>query len=156
MMVEYYYCRSDIVLSCNPVVRKNKDSFADNLKFKFAPRMTRASSRNVDKLCTKFQVFCKRIFAFSHYYCHTLISTHIKTSISSYTVSAMRECSFMQVKTLRGHEKEVTDAVVLGGSQENWENPKPSLVVSISSDGSVKAWDVLQVLLIIEQSKNRS
>ena len=52
------------------------------------------------------------------------------------------------MKTLRGHEKDITDAVVIGGSRVNWENPKPPLVVSISSDGSIKAWDVLQVLLI--------
>lgn len=51
----------------------------------------------------------------------------------------------LQVKTLRGHEKEIVDAVVIGGSQVNWENPKPPLVVSLSTDGSVKAWDILQV-----------
>ena len=51
----------------------------------------------------------------------------------------------VQVKTLRGHEEKITDAVVIGGAQVNWENPKPPLVVSISSDGSIKAWDVSQV-----------
>ena len=49
------------------------------------------------------------------------------------------------MKTLRGHEKDITDAVVIGGSQVDWENPKPPLVVSIDSAGSVKAWDVLKV-----------
>ena len=49
------------------------------------------------------------------------------------------------MKTLRGHDKEIVDAVVIGGSQVNWENPKPPLVVSMSTDGSVKGWDVLQV-----------
>ena len=55
------------------------------------------------------------------------------------------------MKTLRGHEKEITDAVVIGGSQVNWENPKPPLVVSLSTDGSVKAWDVLQVYTMQRQ-----
>lgn len=52
------------------------------------------------------------------------------------------------MKTLRGHEKDITDAVVIGGGRVNWEDPKPPLVVSLSSDGSVKAWDVLQVKLV--------
>ena len=72
-----------------------------------------------------------------------------------------------QVKTLRGHESDITDAAIIGDSRVNWENPKPPLVISLSSNpvlglgiglrlgvsvpettsdqGSVKAWDVLQV-----------
>ena len=61
----------------------------------------------------------------------------------------MCDLRFLQAKTLCGHEKEIAAAVVIGGSRVNWENPKPPLVVSMSTDGSVKAWDVLQVLHII-------
>ena len=32
-----------------------------------------------------------------------------------------------------------------GGGDINWENPSHPLVVSLSSDGCVKAWDVTQV-----------
>ncbi len=50
-----------------------------------------------------------------------------------------------QVKTLRGHEKDITTAHVIGGGGVNWENPQPPLVVSLSQDSCVKAWDVSQV-----------
>ena len=32
-----------------------------------------------------------------------------------------------------------------GGGGVNWENPSPPMVLSLSSDGCVKAWDVIQV-----------
>ena len=72
----------------------------------------------------------------------------------------------MQVKTLKGHESDITDAVIIGDSRVNWENPKPPLVISLASNpvsgigirplgvlvpettsdqGSVKGWDLLQV-----------
>ena len=31
------------------------------------------------------------------------------------------------------------------GEDVNWENPSPPFVISLSSDGTVKAWDVMQV-----------
>ena len=31
------------------------------------------------------------------------------------------------------------------GGDVNWENLSPPLVISLSSDGCVKAWDVMQV-----------
>ena len=49
------------------------------------------------------------------------------------------------MKTLRGHEKDITTAYVIGGGGVNWENPLPPLVVSLSQDNCVKAWDVSQV-----------
>lgn len=49
------------------------------------------------------------------------------------------------MKTLRGHEQDVTAAVVIAGGKVNWENPSPPLVVSLSADGCVKAWDIMQV-----------
>ncbi|CAI8007365.1 hypothetical protein GBAR_LOCUS5169 [Geodia barretti] len=52
-----------------------------------------------------------------------------------------------RVRTLRGHEKDIVSVAVLretGGGDINWENPSHPLVVSLSGDGSVKAWDVTQ------------
>ena len=50
------------------------------------------------------------------------------------------------MKTLRGHEREITAAAVIGGGGSvNWDNPQPPLVISLSADGCVKAWDVIQV-----------
>ena len=49
---------------------------------------------------------------------------------------------------MRGHEKDIVSVAVLretGGGDINWENPSHPLVVSLSGDGSVKAWDVTQV-----------
>ena len=54
-----------------------------------------------------------------------------------------------QVKTLRGHEQDITAAVVIAGGNVNWENPSPPLVVSLSADGCVKAWDIMQVWVYI-------
>ena len=55
----------------------------------------------------------------------------------------------LQVRTLRGHESEIVSAVVMsgrgGGGDVDWENPAPPVVVSLSDDGCVKAWDVMQV-----------
>ena len=54
----------------------------------------------------------------------------------------------LQVRTLRGHETDIVSVVVLGerGTGDiNWENPSHPTVVSLSTDGSVKAWDVTQV-----------
>ena len=53
--------------------------------------------------------------------------------------------NYWQVKTLRGHEKDITTAHVIGGGGVNWENPQPPLVVSLSQDSCVKAWDISQV-----------
>jgi len=49
------------------------------------------------------------------------------------------------MKTMRGHEQDITAAVVVAGGSVNWENPSPPLVVSLSADGCIKAWDVMQV-----------
>ena len=55
-----------------------------------------------------------------------------------------------KVRTLRGHEKDVIKvACVGGGGGVNWENPTPPVVISLSTDGCVKAWDVLQVSIYI-------
>ena len=55
----------------------------------------------------------------------------------------------LQVRTLRGHESDIVSAVVMsgrgGGGDVDWENPAPPVVVSLSTDGCVKAWDVMQV-----------
>ena len=61
-----------------------------------------------------------------------------------------------KVKTLRGHEQEVQSAIVIGGARVNWERPSPPLVVSCSSDGAVKAWDVLQVCLVYTHTQHSS
>ena len=52
---------------------------------------------------------------------------------------------FLQVKTLRGHEADIQSVEVVGGGRVSWEDPRPPLLVSLAGDGSVKAWDVLQV-----------
>ncbi len=49
------------------------------------------------------------------------------------------------MKTLRGHQSRIVAAEVVGGRSVDWEDPKPPLVVSLSADMAVKAWDVLQV-----------
>ena len=55
----------------------------------------------------------------------------------------------LKVRTLRGHETDIVSVVCLegrgGGGGVNWENPLPPVVVSLSADGCVKAWDVQQV-----------
>ena len=38
------------------------------------------------------------------------------------------------------------------GENVNWENPSPPLVISLSSDGTVKAWDVIQVRTLTRTS----
>ena len=55
-------------------------------------------------------------------------------------------CFLLKVRTLRGHETDIVSVVCLGGGVGvNWENPLPPVVVSLSADGYVKAWDVQQV-----------
>ena len=49
-----------------------------------------------------------------------------------------------QVKTMRGHKSNIKSVVVVEGRAIDWENPGPPLVVTLSEDKSVKAWDVLQ------------
>ena len=68
----------------------------------------------------------------------------------------------IQVRTLRGHEKDIVSVAVLretGGADINWENPSHPVVVSLSSDGCVKAWDVIQVggaiLIILFEGERR-
>ena len=50
---------------------------------------------------------------------------------------------------MRGHEKDITAAVMIAGGNVNWENPSPPLVVSLSADGCVKAWDIMQVWVYV-------
>ena len=52
-----------------------------------------------------------------------------------------------QVKTLRGHQANITMATCMGDSRVNWEDPTPPMVISLAEDGCVKAWSVNKVML---------
>lgn len=55
----------------------------------------------------------------------------------------------MQVKSLRGHKAKIKSVVVIGGRDVDWEDVRPPVVVSLSEDRCVRAWDLLEVRLRI-------
>ena len=51
----------------------------------------------------------------------------------------------LQVKSLRAHEKDIINVVAVTRSSIDWEHPAPPAIVSLSQDGVVHAWDVMEV-----------
>lgn len=49
-----------------------------------------------------------------------------------------------RVKTLRKHEKDIIDIIILGGSNDNIENPKSHIVISLSDDSILYAWNTVE------------
>ena len=53
------------------------------------------------------------------------------------------------MKTLRKHEKDIIDIISLGGSNDDIENPKSPIIISLSDDSIVYAWNTVEVIKIL-------
>ena len=53
------------------------------------------------------------------------------------------------MKTLRKHEKDIIDIISLSGSNDDIENPKSHIIISLSDDSIVYAWNTVEVIKIL-------